>query len=142
MFEFKFFGKNCIDYESNPMNDEVYSMNTNSQCLEHGTFKGYNYYIMSYSSHPCAYIEIPKSHKFFKMDYDDIYWNYEIECHGGLTYSEDHLWNLKDSWFIGWDYAHYGDFSMRDYCVFGDNEGKKFGLDEIRQDVFDVINQL
>mgnify|MGYP001032403433 CR=1 FL=1 len=34
--------------------------------------------------------------------------------HGGLTYSRDFLWISKErklqGWFIGWDYAHYGDY--------------------------------
>ena len=121
---------------------EVYSSNENTQCLEHGSYKGFNYYIMSYSSHPCCYVEIPESHEFYQMHYDDIYWNHDIECHGGLTYSEDHLWNLKDSWFIGWDYAHHGDFSKRDYDVFGSSYGKVWVLEELRQDVYELIEQL
>ena len=39
-----------IDYKTNPMNKEVYSDNKNTQCLEHGTIDGFNYYIISYST--------------------------------------------------------------------------------------------
>ena len=131
-----------IDYNKNPMENEVYSMNKNTQCLEHGTYKGFNYYIISYSSHPCCYIEIPESHKYYKKHYDDIYYDGDIECHGGLTYSEDHLNILKDSWFIGWDYAHYGDFSMREYDMFCSSYGDKHSLDKLRQDVYHAIDTL
>ena len=55
--------------------------------LAAGTFLGYNYYVLSFGTHPCAYVEIPRNNKYFGKDYDDI----PVYPHGGLTYSSDHL---------------------------------------------------
>lgn len=128
------------NYNNNPMNNEIYSDNPNVQCLEHGTINGFNYYIISYSSHPCGYVEIPKEHKFFGMDYDDIQWKHGIYAYGGLTFSRDSLLSLKDSWFIGWDYAHSRDFYNVNYRP--DDYGQKHSLDEIRQEAKNVIEQI
>jgi hypothetical protein len=46
----------------------------------------------------CGYCEIPKGHKYFAGDYDDI----PYEAHGGLTYSE---YGPLGFW-IGFDCAH------------------------------------
>lgn len=80
-----------------------------------------------------GYVLIPKGHKFYGLEYDDI----DVNVHGGLTYSGIYLgWiekyeedgndyeldiNLKkkidkngyeflmDYWVLGFDTAHYGD---------------------------------
>lgn len=129
-------------FSENPMKNEVYSANPNSQVLEHGKCHGFNYYIVSYSSHPCCYVEIPKDHMFFGVHYDVINEFSNVCCHGGLTYSEDSLFNLKDSWFIGWDYAHLDDFYMRDYTLFGEDCGYHYSLDELRDEVRNVCSVL
>lgn len=55
----------------------------------------------------CGYIGIPKGHRFYKMNYVKI----PVGCHGGLTYSDDHLHHQddKDIWWIGFDCGHYMD---------------------------------
>lgn len=55
----------------------------------------------------CGYVGIPKGHRFYKMNYVKI----PVGCHGGLTYSDDHLHHQddKDIWWIGFDCAHYLD---------------------------------
>ncbi len=111
--------------------------------LENDFYKDYEYYIITLGSHPCCYVLLPKGHKYHGYFYNDI----PISCHYGLTYSEDTL--LKDNvidndeWVIGWDYAHYGDFISYDVMfVEGDGYGHKYTLDELRDDVYEVINQL
>ena len=32
-------------------------------CLDKGIIDGFNYVIMSYGTHPCCYIQIPKEHR-------------------------------------------------------------------------------
>lgn len=91
------------------MKEMIYTNNRHShEQLASGTFLGYNYYVLSLGTHPCAYVEIPKNNKFFGKDCDDI----SIVCHGGLTYVGRQLATVDhEGWFIGWDYAHYGDYS-------------------------------
>ena len=92
------------------MKEMQYQANNKIELLDSGTFKNYNYYILSLGTHPTAYVEIPKGNKIYEKDYKEI----DLEVHGGLTYSRDFLWISKEKklqgWFIGWDYAHYGDY--------------------------------
>ena len=69
-------------------------------------YKGYRAFILAMPiGHRCGYVELPKNHKYFRLDYDAI----DVDCHGGLTYSDSHLQDIKDSWFIGFDCIHLGD---------------------------------
>ena len=75
--------------------------------IAEGEYKGFNYYVLSLGTHPCAYVDVTNT-KLHGEDYDDI----DIECHYGLTYAEERLTTVeKKGWFIGWDYAHYGDYA-------------------------------
>ena len=60
----------------------------------------------------CAYIGIAKTHPLAGKIYDDV----PIDCHGGLTYSDDKLAGKDDGhyWWYGWDYAHCGDANFYD----------------------------
>ena len=118
----------------------------NTEILDEGVYDGFHYVILSLGSHPCAYIELPNTHKYYGKDY----YNIPIYCHGGLTYSsnegivfpKDNL-SHRDGYWIGWDYAHYGDF-----CYYGipyldcGSFDKKWTTEEILKEVKDVIEQL
>lgn len=103
------------------------------------TYRGFNFYIMSFGTHPTAYVEIPISHKYYRLSYKDI--ENQIDVHGGLTYSSSNLMisdsgGIKKSWFIGWDYSHCTDY-------YPDlNDGKKWTTEEMIEDCIYVINQL
>ena len=70
---------------------------------DHGVISGIEYYIYSCGSHPTAYIKLPKG-----VNIDPI-------VHGGVTYGpgEPLPWmnenEADDGYWMGWDYAHYGD---------------------------------
>ena len=105
--------------------------------LHKGEFKGFKFAIVSYGTHPCCYVFLPKEHKYYGKSYDEI----DIDCHGGLTYSDKELiFNplVNDDWIIGWDYAHYGDYSG----YFPDLRDKKWTTQEIKKDIEYAINQL
>ena len=114
--------------------------------LASGTYKEYNYYVLSMGTHPCGYIEIPKSSKYYNVDYDNI----PIECHGGLTYSSNYLGSIanecEERYFIGWDYAHYMDYvgyySIGEFKPSFSERLKKFTTIEIIHDCLKVIEQL
>ena len=110
--------------------------------LLRGHYRGFEYRIMDLGTHPTAYVKIPKGHPLYKKDWMD--WKHpiddEIEVHGGITYSRDYLYcegkNLY-GWWIGWDYAHYGDhLGWEDYY-----NGKRWTTEEILTDVIHVIEQ-
>lgn len=62
-----------------------------------------------------GYVIIPEGHPCFKMSYDEIHENYDIDVHGGLTYSEmaedgnDVFKHHSGCWVVGFDTAHYRD---------------------------------
>lgn len=120
-----------------------YTVERKKEVLVHGEVYGYNFYIISYGTHPCCYIELPKEHKFYGKHYDDI----EIECHDGLTYTENYLRGLiENSWVIGWDYAHWNDYAGYYEEIFKNdsnfNECKKWTTEELLDEVIEVIIQL
>lgn len=112
------------------------------ELLYQGTYKAYNFYIKNmYGDYPTAYIEIPKKSKLYGLFYGD--YAESIDVHGGITYSKRHLYigddiELKDSWFIGWDYAHAGDYIS--FLPF--KGGKKWTTEEILEDVIKVCKKL
>ena len=99
---------------------------------------------MSLGTHPTAYVEIPKKHKYYNIKYQDID---DVYVHGGLTYS-DNVLNRGDEqiigWFIGWDYAHYNDYIGYEmmFPEFMNTNQKKWSTKEIIEDCLSVINQL
>lgn len=111
----------------------------NFEILDKGQEKGIYWWIVSYGSHPCAYLAIKKRHEFFGKDTIDI----NLPVHGGITYSKsDYHFNPiclgDDFWIIGWDYAHYRDYST----IFNNNQDKKWTIEEIKKEVMLAIEEL
>lgn len=112
--------------------------------LDSGNYLGYDYYILNLGTHPTAYVDIPKEHKYYKKQYDKI----DINVHGGVTYSNNTLTignnDVKNGWFIGWDYAHYGDYYGYYNCSKTNSfkELHKWTTEEIYEDVKKVCEQL
>lgn len=72
-------------------------------------YKGYPCVVIFQTMfHRCGYVGIPKGHKYYGKEYDEIN---DIECHGGLTYSRNDLFGQddEDTWWIGFDCSHYRD---------------------------------
>ena len=120
------------------MKEMVYSSDPNAdrEILDEGYVHGYHYCIVSLGSHPCAYVEIPKGHPCYGLDYGKI----KVSCHGGLTYSEKGIGPLfPDAFWIGWDYAHFGDRIELPSCG---RKGKTWTTREMLADVENVVYQL
>lgn len=128
------------------MKEMIYKQNREIEILFEGKYKDYQFYILSLGTHPTAYVEVPSTSKLFGKGYFDIErMNINIDVHGGLTFSEDHLQRIKENtWFIGWDYAHCDDYT-------GDEEiyprmfrrgGKKWTTEEIFEEVKGAIDQI
>lgn len=121
----------------------IYKNSQNPEILANGTFRGYNFWILSYGTHPCAYVEIPKNHPFYGKTYMNME-NLDLDVHGGITFSNSSLHDIiKDTWIIGWDYAHAFDYSS----IFADYIGeplRKWTTEEIYEEIeiaiIDLIN--
>lgn len=126
----------------------VYQAKRKIEILFEGKYKDYQFYILNLGTHPTAYIEIPKTSKLFGKSYKEIYsMGIDIDVHGGLTYASKYLKDVKEnSWFIGWDYAHAGDYvgyRMSYSKVFELSiDKKKWTTEEIFEDVVNCIEQI
>ena len=123
--------------------------------LDKGKYLKYNYVIVNYGAHPCAYVRIPKRHIFFGKGYSGAI-EEKINVHGGVTFSSPHLpfdntsiisifgkqilkitWKPKNEWWIGWDYAHCGDYYGIDLILPSKYSvaSRKWKVEDIRDDV-------
>lgn len=103
--------------------------------LADGTYKGFPYYVLSMGTHPCAYVDVSA---LSKCGID----TYRIDCHGGITYSNKHLATVDgEGWFIGWDYAHYYDYSGMVPDCYSENL-KRWTTGEIVDECKNVIDQI
>lgn len=59
--------------------------------------------------HLCGYVALPPNHSYYGKHYDNI----PVYVHGGLTFASEgdgDRWQ-KGYWWIGFDCAHWGDYS-------------------------------
>lgn len=126
------------------MKEMEYSEKRKIEVLDTGYCLGFLYYIMNLGTHPTAYIKIPKENKYYGKDMGEI----NLDVNGGVTYSEEGL-NISDNqriegWFIGWDYAHYGDYTGFELLVPEQYRtgGKKLTTKEIYEEVRQACYQL
>ena len=121
------------------MKEMEYKNEISRELLAKGEYLGYKYYILSLGTHPTAYVEIPKDEKHSSEEIE------ALEVHGGITYNENIL-NIGEKaikgWFIGWDYAHYGDYTGIYTQIIGFNDLKKWTTQEIQEEAYKVIEQL
>lgn len=66
-----------------------------------------------------------------------------IDCHGGITFIGSLTKFGDEQYYIGWDYAHTGDYlSMGDNEPYHNKDGKKYSILELVADCYYVIGQL
>jgi hypothetical protein len=110
--------------------------------LAEGYYKGYEYFVVSYGIHPCAYIALREGQPFYKAGLcEDV----DVNCHGGCTFVDWGYKNLFDSNYkvIGWDYGHYNDLSgIYKEGTFLRESTKKWTTREMIQECEHVIDQL
>ena len=121
------------------MKEMVYQKTPIREVLDCGTIDGYAYAILSLGTHPTAYVNVPAGHPAYKKDYNKI----DMDVHGGLTYGSSILRTSKtdslDGWWLGWDYAHYTDYSG---CFPSEWDQKRWTTEEIMEDVKTAVAQL
>lgn len=114
-----------------PIKSMVYNPEE-SDILAEGEYKGIPFCIISYGTHPCAYIA--------SDEYDPDPVTMKIQWDKGsvkVTYLE-HDYPIGGYWNIGWDYAHSGDY----FAGFSNPHGKKWTTEEILDDVRNVIDTI
>lgn len=145
VYEYK--KEEAVNMKIKPMK---YETERKTELLYTNKYNGFKYYVMSMGTHPTAYIEIPKRDILYRLGYKDID---NIYVHGGFTYEKDYLTGVNHKgWFIGWDYAHAGDYMgyfedfkkyLKNYVSGYSYESyKKWTTEEIIEECKDVIDQI
>ena len=116
---------------------ELYNNTDKRQVVEIGTTDNYLYVITSMGTHPCAYLVLPDSHpcshltcREQPLTIHEITYSKSVDDFDGI--------NIPDAWIVGWDYAHYGDYIHNRRS----KDGHKYTLEEIREDVEDMSENL
>lgn len=104
--------------------------------LAMGEYKGFEFVAINMGgSHPCGYVNV-ESTKLECEFYNDI----NVECHGGITFSGTKSM-MEHGWWIGWDYAHSGDF-MPYYTAEEQKHCVKYTTAYVVQECVNVIEQI
>ena len=100
--------------------------------LATGATNGVEWIVLNLGTHPCTYLNVEGT-KYENTRYDEI----PISVHGGLTFSGKLDCHPNAVW-IGWDYAHCGDYNPRLTSL----GGHKWTTDELIQEAIDGAIQL
>ena len=96
-------------------------------------------------SRPCAYIQFPEIEKI--ESYDDAWFedgedpDFRSEVHGGFTFLGTMERNGLDGLWLGWDYAHLGDYCETGLPDMGVYE-KKWTTEEIVKEAREAIERI
>lgn len=119
------------------MKEMVYKPKGERVLLYHGVYLDHDYYVISMGTHPCAYVKLINENPEVAEN---------VPCHGGITYNEKYL-RLPDGEikgnFIGWDYAHSGDYMG----YYGEThsyewDGQRYTTEYIVNECLEVIGNL
>lgn len=115
----------------------VYKPKGERVLLYHGVYFNHDYYVLSMGTHPCAYVKLLDENPKVAEG---------VPCHGGITYNEKYL-RLPDKEikgnFIGWDYAHYGDYMGYYEDTYGyERVGTRYTTEYIVNECLEVIDKL
>lgn len=110
------------------------------QCiLARGTYRGWEYLIYSFGTHPAAYVRIPLRYNPQAVRADE--WDYYVDCHGVVTFVGvpkvlRSLPHYNGTYWIGWDY----DWETDQYST--SRKGKAYTTDDILKDCMAAIEEL
>lgn len=111
----------------------IYSTDKIPHVLAKGVYKDIEFFVLSMGIHPNVYLNVSGT-KFDGCHYDNI----PLSVHGGLTFSGTPSVCLYGHW-IGWDYAHYGDYSPYSSVM---ADGKKWTIKELLDEAVTAIDDL
>lgn len=102
--------------------------------------------------HWCGYVAVTEGHPAFEKNYDDV----DVDAHGGLTFASFCQKNVTDEsegvchvpqpgrpdrvWWLGFDFAHYGDLSPAHRYGIGDE--RYADRAHVEREVGEVARQL
>lgn len=115
-------------------NKELYYRDRSYQLVDEGVYEEIKYFIISYGTHPCAYIE-----NVWKFESTDDERLDDILVHFGFTF----LGVKERTDCIGWDYAHCDDYYEYPNIGITPISGlRRWMYEDILEEIKDVINQM
>lgn len=101
-----------------------------------GEFDGRHFVIISnMNGWPTAYVSVNDTDYIAERELDNDYdsrYDYLESVHGGGTYYGKAYWDPQDTrTYVGWDYAHLGDYISSPWATSSDRAGHKYTIDEI-----------
>lgn len=121
--------------------------------LFRGDVNGIEAAIVSYGSHPCAYIRVTDELEK-KIKEQDEYLNFAnngwplydlvlANPHGGFTFYGDLSFFDESETWVGWDYAHAGDYVFYgiEFDIYHKSE-HRWTTEEIFEEVKEVVREL
>lgn len=132
------------------MKEMIYKKKKKIEILDKGTSCWLDYYIVSYWTHPCAYVILNDEHPAFGVGYEilNLYFTDDYLCNWWFTYAENRLLDVvdvkDDKWVIWWDYAHCDDFCWTyiDTASEFNWRYKKWTTEKIKKEVKNVCIKL
>lgn len=123
------------------IDERIYNSSGKSKVIYEGSWGVVKGIIVStYGSHPCSYVQFPGIENICGCDETN-----DIRVHGGFTFLNSFNTSLLDNapsgFWLGWDYAHYGDYH---HSVFTDPSDTKYHiwtLDELIEELHDAMKQ-
>ena len=122
------------------MKEMIYSPKREREILVHDVFDGVEFYIVSLGSHPCAYVRVPeKCRQIVESEIE----HFDLNCHGGITYVGDGNlpWGKFPGFWIGWDYAHAGDYTALPEG-YPEDDGHKWTTTEILNEIKEFVTEM
>ena len=112
-------------------------------------YKGFEYWIIRPNNalrftknpitiHLCGYVVIPKDSKYFESD---DYYNYDIDCHWGLTFAGS-IEPINVDFAIGFDCAHCNDINRLDDNWESSNKATYKDVNYVDEECKSIIDQL
>jgi len=84
-------------------------------------------------------VHVSADNSLWGMCYDDVY-KYDIDVHGGLTYSDLNNDYVDNTWTFGFDCGHYGD--LIPYYIINDDLSNILDISGAYRDMIYVINEV
>jgi len=126
--------------------------------MKTGFESGIPFIIMRGPASLTAYLGIPPGHPIIKSNYkmsdfkniglslkdvDITYDNINLDVHGGLTFGGNPEWLPPSNYWLGWDYAHSGDYAFYDLDFSSHSRyDHRWTVDEVYAEVKTAAKQL
>jgi len=128
------------------MKKMIYQKDRIIDLLYQNNYLSLDYYIFNLGTHPTAYIKLNNE---MNLSLENIN---NLKVHGGITFTNSHLIGINstcDDYFIGWDYAHLGDYQPLGFEImlfkntdFENKKDRKYTTKEIDIECKYVIMQI